>query len=141
MNTKDILKKAITHVLTQGIQAIDLHGVCRYKITTEQGDVLKCAVGGLISDEVYSDSLEGCSIYSFMNNPPVTEQCVINAVNESLGVKLNSKVILYLRHIQDAHDHDGNDFTANFKERIESAVESKLLPEYTLEFLKESKHG
>mgnify|MGYP003655897592 CR=1 FL=1 len=141
MNTKDILKKAITHVLTQGIQATDLNGVCQYK-TAKEGKVLRCAVGGLISDDNYTSSLENHSISSLSGEMNAYAGDIVKAVNQSLGITLNSKVILYLRHIQSAHDspvRQEDEFIDSFKDKIVNYVGLGHLPEYTLEFLKESK--
>jgi hypothetical protein len=59
MTDQELFDKVATHLLTQGKKAQDLVPViCRYK--TDDG--LKCAVGCLIPDELYSTDLEGCAL-------------------------------------------------------------------------------
>lgn len=55
MSLKDLFNDVKTHMLKQGMKAIDEQGNCCYK--TESG--LKCAIGCLIPDNLYDLCFEG----------------------------------------------------------------------------------
>lgn len=54
MTLQEILDTVVDHLLAQGKQSV-VAGVCRYR----SKDGLSCAVGCLIKDEFYVDSMEG----------------------------------------------------------------------------------
>jgi hypothetical protein len=112
----DILKQSIEAVITQGEQSIKA-GTCQYKY-----DGLKCAVGHLITDEHYSDSLEGASL-SAGNK-------IHDALNKSLGYEVSRQEIGQLRYIQYAHDNSSNlYFVEEFKKNICAFIYNGRLPE------------
>ena len=112
----DILKQSIEAVIKQGVRSVT-DGLCMYKNYN-----LKCAVGVLITDEHYSEEIEGRGL-AFGNK-------VYKALNASVGYELSEREITYLRHIQRAHDDsDGSDFVSEFKGRILSYINNEVLPE------------
>lgn len=60
MDKQDIYNRVKTHLLAQGKRSVGEDGLCRYR--GEGG--CKCAIGPLISDEVYDPTLEGESVFS-----------------------------------------------------------------------------
>lgn len=58
MNAQEIFDTVVTHLYTQGKQAVDGENGCRYR--TASG--LKCAVGCLIPDDQYHPSMEGTPV-------------------------------------------------------------------------------
>ena len=68
----------------------------------------KCAAGHLISDERYDDSLEGQS---------VSRSPVLDALEDSLGVKLSESDENFIDEMQRAHDEhpDNPDWLFGFK--------------------------
>ena len=124
MNTREMLEKAITHVIKQGVPSIDRNYNCKYK--NSKG--LMCAVGCLIPESNYKKSLEG---------KLVTHPKIILILEESLGRELCEYEINYLREVQVCHDYGvcKGDFLEVFTKRIKTKVEQKLLPDYCLEFI------
>lgn len=55
MTRQEIFDKALAHLRVQGCQAIEANTTCLYR--TSSG--LKCAIGALIPDEVYTPDMEG----------------------------------------------------------------------------------
>jgi hypothetical protein len=92
MNNQEIFDKVATHLFAQGERA-HVSGSCRYR--TEDG--LKCAVGCLIPDEMYSDLMEDTSIHSFPDQFP--------DVYEYLG---GEQTIILLSDLQSIHDWPQN---------------------------------
>lgn len=60
---QDVFDAVVRHLISQGRPAIDENGSCRYR--TASG--LSCAVGGIMSDEVYEPDLEHTAICSLIN--------------------------------------------------------------------------
>ena len=113
----NILKQSIEAVIKQGEQSIKEDN-CQYR----QGE-LNCAVGHLITDEHYSDFLEGASL-----SP---DNKIHYALNKSLGYELSDKEIVYLKYIQNAHDSstDKTNFVRDFKSEILQHINQGHLPE------------
>ena len=110
------VKQSITAVIKQGVRSVNCDGYCRYR----SGEV-KCAIGHLITDEHYTEGLEGKGLFSGNK--------VHKALNASLGYELSHREVSYLRRIQSAHDDsDSSDFVSEFKERIRNYIDNGLLP-------------
>lgn len=62
MTEQEIFDKVATHLLTQNEKAVNSTGGCVYRT----GKGLKCAVGCLISDDLYDPSLEGLGVIVFV---------------------------------------------------------------------------
>lgn len=124
MNTREMLEKAITHVIKQGKAATSKEGQCRYR--TAEGYM--CAVGALINDEFYMDGIESHGI---------EETCTINVVEKSIGRCLERAEVNFLGEIQESHDFsaDALNFVEVFSSRIYSSVGRGHLPDYCLEFI------
>jgi len=59
---QDIYNAVVNHLVTQARPAMTRDGiVCQYRL--EDGDtMLKCAVGGILPDDIYTPEMEGCSV-------------------------------------------------------------------------------
>lgn len=97
MNRQEIFNKVAAHLLTQGRKAQrganvvgDTPTQCRYR--GENGTM--CAVGCLISDDVYTPELEGA---------PVRRASVLGALKSS-GVSVYGDAIMFLARLQTIHD-------------------------------------
>ncbi len=113
----NILKQSIEAVIKQGEQSINNNGTCQYR----HGE-LKCAIGHLITDEHYNESLEA-SMVNIGNK-------IHKALNKSLGYKLSDKAIDQLEAVQEAHDNvTCNNFVEGFKSRILRHINSGTLPQ------------
>ena len=118
-------QQAIQAIIKQG-EPSSSDGQCYYRVSKE-GKELKCVVGHLIKDEHYNKELEGKS---------VTASSVLLALEESLGVTLDSKEdIGYLTRIQSAHDTSSafDDFASSFIARIQRLMDEGHLPSDSLE--------
>lgn len=66
----EVYDKVALHLLAQGKKAMDDEGACIYRAP----DGCKCAIGALIPDEVYTDSMEGVGIEAVMKEFPVVNK-------------------------------------------------------------------
>lgn len=99
MNKLDIFNKVKEHLLTQNEKSYQ-GDYCMYR--AENG--LKCAVGCLIKDEYYNETLEG---------KPLLVDTVSEAVAKSLGLGkvLPLNMFNMLSRLQDIHDnYDNNEW-------------------------------
>ena len=87
---KEIFDRVKTHLLAQGAKARHSAGVCAYRAPNG----LKCAVGCLITDEAYSDGLEGKNVKS---------DRVLPALIAS-GISTDSTPLHMLTRLQWIHD-------------------------------------
>ena len=63
MNIQEVFDKAAYHLLTQKQRSVNQYNKCMYR-----GDGGKmCAVGVLIPDELYDDSMEHCTVESILD--------------------------------------------------------------------------
>lgn len=110
-STVEIVKKSISAVIAQGEQSIGSEGDCKYRSFNDCGDPVKCAVGHLISDEHYSEDLEGSIILNVK---------VKSAIEESIGFPLHWVMLEALRGVQLSHDvaTNGPDFVKEFLELL-----------------------
>jgi hypothetical protein len=90
MNMQEMFDVAVSRLLSQECQSSDHEGVCMYR--GDNGAV--CAVGALIKDEFYNESLE---------ENTVNTQNVMDAVESSLGQELHEEWYL-LTSLQSCHD-------------------------------------
>jgi len=68
VNKQEILERVVSNLYIQNEYAIDEYGACKYRLPTLSGNVLKCALGGLIPDDLYSKDLEGDNVFAISNN-------------------------------------------------------------------------
>lgn len=102
MSLKDLFNDVKTHMLKQGMKAIDEQGNCCYK--TESG--LKCAIGCLIPDELYDLYFEGKgvgAVVGFSNGNP-DNYPVRNYLMNKYSVDSFAKMKNLLFKLQDIHD-------------------------------------
>ena len=92
MTNQEIFDRVIARLREQGGPALDEEGDCRYRAEVN-GRVLMCAVGCLIADEHYSESLEGKSVDDDVE--------VREAVKASIGAV---RTWALLNDLQRAHD-------------------------------------
>ena len=101
--TLDVFYKVSEHLLTQNEQALDADGECVYR--SETG--LKCAVGCLIKDEFYSESLEYLSAVGCNSGEWITP--IKNALELS-GVPITEDVKDLVEQLQTLHDKTSPEF-------------------------------
>lgn len=99
VTTAEIFNKVAVHLLTQREQCILEHS-CKYR--GPRGT--KCAVGCVIGDEFYSDSLEGLGISSSQGDGE-RRDAVRLAVEKSIGRELTRSEMGMLRELQRLHDN------------------------------------
>ena len=104
MNTTlDVFNKVSEHLLTQKEQSLDTFGDCLYRSPAG----LKCAVGCLIKDEFYSESLEHIyAVGSYTND----WQKPIRKALELSGVPINNEIKDLVQKLQVVHDSKGPEF-------------------------------
>lgn len=89
---QEVFDYVIGHLVSQGKQSIQMEGrePCAYR-----GDNgLKCAVGVLISDEVYNDGMEGNSVDGLIKKFP--RECLIT------GIIKHKDILDDLQHMHDS---------------------------------------
>lgn len=124
MNTRELLEKAITHVIKQGVPSKGANGHCRYR---GNGGTM-CAVGALIPNNLYTIQMESRSVHATI---------VIDAIAFSIGCPVDGQTVEYLSHVQTSHDTAAYNekFLEKFKSEIIRKVSQKDLPDYCLEFI------
>ena len=93
MSMRKIFNKVEKHLLKQNVKSANKHGGCKYR---DQAGRM-CAVGCLITDDMYDPYLEGESV----------DACeVIEVLNPILGVneKKREQKLALLRRLQYVHD-------------------------------------
>jgi len=67
MNEQEIVEQVVANLYEQNAYAADENGFCVYRLQTEN-KILKCAIGGLIPDELYNKKFEGDSAWGLPEN-------------------------------------------------------------------------
>lgn len=112
LTMQQIFDKCITHLRTQKVPSIEA-GDCLYR----GPNGLKCAVGALITDEAYKDSLEDLPvredkvIRALVESGVLYEECLKHESVESDKIDLLSD----LQHLHDTCMFDGEEY---FEEEI-----------------------
>ena len=121
ITNEELFNRVRTHLLTQAKKSIDpATDNCLYR----GPDGTKCAVGILISDKYYSEYLENIGIGIGRAGGKVVE-----AVSNSLGVKLTIDNIELLDALQDVHDRYE---VAQWPEKLEKVRRDFLYEEAVL---------
>lgn len=73
MTNQEVFDKVAMHLLTQKRMAIQPNSQsCQYRTVVKEADgtetTLKCAIGCLIPDDVYSPAMEGSRVYTLIRN-------------------------------------------------------------------------
>ena len=79
MTVRDVFDAVKKHLLTQNRRASffsDNIERCRYRVETEEGEVLKCAIGCLIPDDLYDKDFETNSIYDLRNEGIIPQHLI-----------------------------------------------------------------
>ena len=100
MNTaeKELFNRVKAHLLEQGERAhraSQLEGFDHYKCWYHLPSGLKCAVGCLITDELYHPDMEGSTI---------VDEPLYSGLIDS-GIDMGGKAVSILRKLQNVHDH------------------------------------
>ena len=97
-STIDLFNKIETHLLTQNGRSVK-EWVCQYR---HEG--LCCAVGILLTDEMYYPELEGASLEDFTALKHILEPLI--GAKDSDEYNVNLKLLLRLQNIHDNFDVD-----------------------------------
>ena len=100
---QELFNRVKTHLLNQGAKAVTevvSHGINMCQYHAESG--LKCAVGCLITDEVYRPSMEG---------EDINDDLVYNGLRDS-GIDMSGRALGILYKLQNVHDsNDPSDWS------------------------------
>lgn len=105
LTIEEAFKKSVDHMIAQGEPASDANGDrCLYR----GPNGLKCAVGALIPDELYKDSMEGSNVGSM-----TVGKLFVDYTNEEGYTSISDKIfdsplISVLEALQSVHDYDVN---------------------------------
>ena len=108
----DVFNKVSEHLLTQNERSQDRFGDCLYR--SPKG--LKCALGCLIDDEFYSESLECLSVVDYSSGewvPPIRKALELS------GVPINHEIKHLVRKLQIIHDSKEPEFWRRELARVE----------------------
>ena len=89
-NNQATFDKVAEHLIKQGRKAINAGATCCYRTDGERGDVLKCAIGCLIPDDMYNIKFEGHGINRLFENFRAIEDYLLAGVGVDLLVSLQS---------------------------------------------------
>lgn len=92
-NNQATFDKVAEHLIKQGRKAINSGAACSYRTEDERGDVLKCAIGCLIPDDMYNREFEGHGIARLFENFRAIQDYLLAGVGCDL-----------LQALQSAHD-------------------------------------
>lgn len=102
---QEVFDTVATHLFKQGMKSISEEG-CAYRAIASINDqevVLKCAVGALIPDWMYTESMEGTSVHGLLDEFNKSTDTP-NEVEQELYQFLADNEDL-LTALQEAHDH------------------------------------
>ena len=91
MNAQEIYETVVNHLRQQGERSVGPDGTCLYR----SGNGLKCAIGILISDEVYKPEMEEKDLLVLLDQDTIN----LGPVREEL-----TKHFSMLKEFQKAHD-------------------------------------
>ena len=92
---QELFNRVKTHLLNQGERAdSDVQNAGIYECVYHSSSGLKCAIGCLITDEVYRPSMEG---------EDINDDLVYNGLRDS-GIDMSGKTVSILRKMQHVHD-------------------------------------
>ena len=89
-----IFDDVVEHLRKQEMKAI-IGGACIYRELDPVNGDLKCAIGGVLPDELYDPEMEGNDIYGVVKNFPSVERFFGGA-----------EIVGFLRVLQKVHDYD-----------------------------------
>jgi hypothetical protein len=86
VNAQELFDRVSLHLLAQNRTSVNAHGRCAYR---GEGD-LKCAIGVLIPDELYS--------------PDMDTKCSLTRVTEITGIEEHYELCVRLQEIHDCYE-------------------------------------
>jgi hypothetical protein len=95
MSKQELFNTVFSHLWEQGKSSVKGEGTHSYDCLYMSSDGLKCAVGCLISDEYYDESIESHN---------VTDVKVLHAVERSLNRRVSDAELTLLDNLQKVHD-------------------------------------
>lgn len=108
MNRQEVFDKVKTHLLTQNKRSINGNEGCLYR----HPEGLKCAIGPLLSDEVYTPELEGKTPQHYILSKALADSGLDIDLETGLETFANSSQGLrnddtkFLSELQFIHDYD-----------------------------------
>lgn len=108
MKTKQqIFDQVVDHLLTQKVQSMGEYDTCKYRMTLDDGKVLKCAVGCLIPDDKYHPNMEGDvhHLMTLINGSNYIGEIAIANPNPEVFTDENES---FLQDLQYIHDKDNS---------------------------------
>lgn len=84
MTEQEIFDTVSKHLLTQGEKSVRMSGWFVEKCAYRGENGLKCAVGCLISDEHYSEKMEGCGAFEVLANGAISGTPYTHNIGELL---------------------------------------------------------
>jgi hypothetical protein len=105
MNKQQTFNKVVRHLRRQG-RATDSKGTCMYRTPNGRS----CAVGCLIPDELYHESMEGKAVGTTSSPLSGFMASKITALVELLEID-----VVLARDLQTVHDHDTLDLEFGFE--------------------------
>ncbi len=122
MNKQEVYNKAKAALLAQGCKSVH-NNSCMYR----SPDGKKCAVGHLIDDEHYSESLEGLITDSIQVIDALRKSGIDVEVPENYQITNLPDDIDFLYELQGAHDGTGSDFVNEFTARMHKLADKHNL--------------
>ena len=124
MKKQEIFDTVAAHLIKQKRRSADKHGCWVYHGV----DNLKCAVGCLIPDEIYTPEMEGKNIFALIKEGAIPSFSLDNLNEDYI-------VLCDLQYINDDCFVDDNDFfdMADLKERLTSTAKKYKLDNTVLE--------
>ena len=111
MEIQEAYDTMVGHLRVQGKAATDTETeMCHYRLVEDSGNVLMCAVGVLIPDELYDDTMEGKSAEDILSeNARVYDALSLSDCNDD-------NAMLFYADMQFLHDnHDAKDWEEMFE--------------------------
>lgn len=79
MTAQEIFDKVVDHLRRQGKKARSASGRCMYRTHSNEGTILKCAIGCLIPDDEYSSKMEGANVNKCMSYSPTLYRLLVSS--------------------------------------------------------------
>ena len=98
MNMLEVFNKVEAHLLAQGVRSMKYLDMCAYR----GAGGLRCAVGCLIKDEFYHESLEGLAMLP--DKKKDDHQMLLEEALIKSGIDLKPATTYMLSDLQDLHD-------------------------------------
>jgi len=127
MEAQEIFDTVINHLWGQGQQALDEEGECVYRHETDDGTILKCAIGCFITDDDYSKAMEGREVNLLLRQFP----------QETAAFRGHLELVMGLQDLHDATCRTGGARLEHWWRR----VAQKLAEKHELVFTEPSSFG